>query len=570
MVNKADPAFPSPHRPADSAASPQPRVNPHDLRFLNDVIAHTTLPFAAGEIDGRRPIHFNRAFEELVGYSAQELERMDFRQLTPERWHEQDEKRFAQLLAGGKAVRSEKEYRRKDGTIVPVSFLSDLHYDEHGRPACFYAFVTDLSEQKRQAAQLEQVQKDLRESEERLRVTFESAAIGIAIVSPQGRVLKVNRALCRMFGYPEQVLLADNRPRTTHPQDVRIERPLLGKLLAGEVPNYQFECRVVCRDGHTIFTRRNVSLVRDTEGAPQYLVHEVEDITERRLAEARLEQAHRQLSEASRQAGMAEVATNVLHNVGNVLNSVNISARLVAASVAKSRISGLAKVVALLREHAADLASFIGEDPKGRQVPAYLAQLSGHLETEQARILAELKLLQENVEHIKKIVAMQQDYAKGADIAESVDLAELVRAAARVTAEPDDTAISIACESTGVAPLVVDKHKVLQVLVNLLSNARQACADSGSRDGRIVVQTVQDNGWVRISVIDNGVGIPAANLTRIFNHGFTTRKTGHGFGLHSAAIAAGELGGSLRAHSAGEGRGATFVLELPLAAKASP
>jgi signal transduction histidine kinase len=111
---------------------------------------------------------------------------------------------------------------------------------------------------------------------------------------------------------------------------------------------------------------------------------------------------------------------------------------------------------------------------------------------------------------------------------------------------------------------MLDKHKALQILVNLVSNARRACSDSGRADKRLTLRLASGDGRVRLSVADNGAGIPAENLTRIFNHGFTTRKDGHGFGLHSGALAARELGGSLLAHSDGVGLGATFTLELPL------
>src|SRR5439155_15323102 len=110
----------------------------------------------------------------------------------------------------------------------------------------------------------------------------------------------------------------------------------------------------------------------------------------------------------------------------------------------------------------------------------------------------------------------------------------------------------------------VEKHKVLQTLVNLVRNAKEACDESGRADKRVTLRVTHDGDCVRIAVVDNGIGIPAENLTRIFNHGFTTRKDGHGFGLHSGALAAKEMGGELSMHSDGAGQGATFTLELPL------
>jgi signal transduction histidine kinase len=277
-----------------------------------------------------------------------------------------------------------------------------------------------------------------------------------------------------------------------------------------------------------------------------------------------LENLHKQLVDASRRGGMAEIATNVLHNVGNVLNSVNVSASLVADSVKKSKTSSLAKVVGLLREHEQDLGTFFTADPRGKQLPAYLAQLSEHLVADQQATIEELASLRANIEHIKEIVAMQQSYATFGGVKEMVDVVNLVEDSLRINEGAFSRhQVEVKREFGKVPPMNVEKHKILQILVNLLRNAKHACQESDRVDKRLTVRVVNGDGRVRISVIDNGVGIPAENLTRIFNHGFTTRKDGHGFGLHSGALAAKEMGGSVTVHSDGAGRGAAFTLELP-------
>jgi signal transduction histidine kinase len=112
--------------------------------------------------------------------------------------------------------------------------------------------------------------------------------------------------------------------------------------------------------------------------------------------------------------------------------------------------------------------------------------------------------------------------------------------------------------------VLVDRHRVLQILVNLIRNAKYACDESGRSDKRVILRIESVPEGVGIEVIDNGVGIPADVMERLFTHGFTTRKSGHGFGLHSASLAAAELGGTLKASSDGAGKGATFRLTLPL------
>jgi signal transduction histidine kinase len=288
------------------------------------------------------------------------------------------------------------------------------------------------------------------------------------------------------------------------------------------------------------------------------------DVTDRVVAAAREETLQHQLRDASRQAGMADVATSVLHNVGNVLNSVNISANLVTDSLRRSRVQGLERVAALMKEHGNDLGSFVTEDPRGRVLPVYLVELSRQLNSDNQGALRELDSLRNNIDHIKDVVTTQQRYAKLGGFTELTDVTELVEQSVRINCHAlERHFMKVEREFAAVPGIVVDKHKVLQVLVNLLRNAIDACRDSGGE--RVVRIRIEKGGsGVRISVTDNGAGITAENMGRIFTHGFTTKKSGHGFGLHSGALAAKEMGGVLRAESAGAGCGATFVLELPL------
>jgi two-component system, NtrC family, sensor kinase len=289
------------------------------------------------------------------------------------------------------------------------------------------------------------------------------------------------------------------------------------------------------------------------------------EVGHHKRAQAELERVHRQLLEASRQAGMAEIATNVLHNVGNVLNSVNVSATLAADLAQKSRASGLGRVVELMREHADSLGEFITSDPKGRHLPTHLGHLAEHLKLEQAAIVKELASLRANIEHIKDIVAMQQNYAKVAGVKEIIGAVDLIEDGLRMNAGALSRHHVEVVRDFRCRPLLnVDKHKVLQILVNLIRNAKYACEESTVERRQLTIKVASESERVHISVIDNGVGIAPENLTRIFNHGFTTRASGHGFGLHSGALAARELGGALTAHSDGVGRGATFTLDLQL------
>ncbi|MDB6033470.1 MAG: histidine kinase [Verrucomicrobiales bacterium] len=288
------------------------------------------------------------------------------------------------------------------------------------------------------------------------------------------------------------------------------------------------------------------------------------EVAERRRAQEELLEAHQKVVEQSRIAGMAEVATSVLHNVGNVLNSVNVTASLVGENLRKSRLADLRRLTQLLNLHQSDLASFLSNGSKGGKALEFLVQLSAKLSAEQDANLAEMQSLQKNIAHIKDIVAMQQSYGKVSGLIETVAITDLIEDTLRMNsvslARHDLTVVR---EFSDVPPIQTDKHKVLQILVNLVKNAKNSCDESGRTDKQVTMQVRKGEETIRISVIDNGVGIPADNLTRIFNHGFTTKQDGHGFGLHSGALAARELGGALNVQSDGIGRGATFTLELP-------
>jgi len=295
---------------------------------------------------------------------------------------------------------------------------------------------------------------------------------------------------------------------------------------------------------------------------------------ERRIAERTVElaksyeelkQAQTVLLETSRRAGMAEVATGVLHNIGNALNSVNTSANLAGERARKMKLPGVSKVAQLLIEQGDRLGEFFATDPRGKQLPGYLNQLAEHLQTERGELTGELDSLQINIDQIKQIVAAQQSYARVSGITEVIPVSELVEYGLRISeAALTRHGIAVVREFMPAPPVKVERQKVLQILVNLIGNATEAINESGRPDKRMTLRVrATPEGRVQIYVTDNGVGIAPENLTRMFAFGYTTKKVGHGFGLHSSANSAKEMGGSLEARSDGLGRGATFVLELP-------
>ncbi|HSW09129.1 trifunctional serine/threonine-protein kinase/ATP-binding protein/sensor histidine kinase [Aquabacterium sp.] len=292
---------------------------------------------------------------------------------------------------------------------------------------------------------------------------------------------------------------------------------------------------------------------------------------ERRVQERtqELQHAQTQLLASARLAGMAEIATNVLHNVGNALNSVNVSAGLVSTQLRTSKLKGLARAVELMDEHPHDLGEFLTRDDKGRQLPGYLRELAQALEGEHEAMAGELGVLEKSIDHIKDVVATQQSYAGPSSVVESLRFDELLDDALRMHADALTRHKVAVVKNIAVLPLLpLDRHRLMQILVNLISNARHAVDDAADRSpcitlGATLVDAAEGR-VLRITVADNGEGIAPENLTRVFAHSFTTRENGHGFGLHSSVLAAQEMGGRLAAHSDGLGHGATFTLDIPI------
>jgi two-component system sensor kinase FixL len=415
-------------------------------------------------------------------------------------------------------------------------------------------------------ATLEHVLKTLRESEAKLISLVESTDDPVCSLDARGRVIAFNAAgseLCRqLFG--GEPLRGGTLFDGLAPEQRARWKERAGQALGGERLRFQVDLML---EGRKRVMDLSLNPILGPARRPVGMTLFGRDITALKEAEARLGELHRSLLDVSRQAGMAEMATGILHNVGNTLNSVNVSAGLVSDRLRCLRVSGVAKASALLREHTGDLASFFTRDSRGQRFPAYLETLAQQLATEQAALLSEAQTLVQSIEHIKAVVSMQQAHARVAGVVEQISVTQLLDDALRLhSVSFERVGIHVRTDYAAVPFLSVDRHKLLQILINLLSNARHALLDSSQPDKRICVRVrLNLEGRLRIEVTDNGVGIHPEHRARIFTQGFTTKKDGHGFGLHISALAAGEMGGSLTCANPGPGQGATFVIELPLA-----
>ena len=514
-----------------------------------------------------RLLRCNPAFTKLLGFADDELDHWTLNELTYGEDRAMAASELARLWRGElPAVDFEKRYRRRDGTVIWVRSSTTLVHEGDARPECSVEFIRDISLRKA-------IESDLLQNQALLEAILDNMPVALVTCDAYGNVTRYNRAAEALLSIAPASPHSSTAPRG-YPLNAAVflpdgvtpvaadQRPMARALRGEETRN--MELVVVPRDASPRTTISNAVRLVDPSGHTIGAVSVIQDVTESKQAELELERVHQQLVDASRQAGMAEIATNVLHNVGNVLNSVNVSASLLADRLKQAKTAGLSQVADLLRDHAADLAAFISGDERGRQLPLYLARLAEQLQRDQQVALEELASLRNNIEHIKHTVTMQQTYAKRCGVADQVAVGSLVDDCIRINiAALTRHGVAVVREIEDMPPIIADRHKVLQVLVNLLRNAKNACQESVRNDRRVCIRVTAQGDRVRFAVIDNGVGIAPENMERLFAHGFTTRASGHGFGLHSGALAARELGGSLTAYSEGRGLGATFILELP-------
>jgi PAS domain S-box-containing protein len=222
-----------------------------------------------------RPLAVNRAFCSILGRSEAELLDSDFRDWTHPEDISADEELVRQLVSGeANDYTREKRYIRADGRVTSVKLHVIASADPKSRAPLLIAHVIETSEQQRHA-------QELAEAEERFRSAFDNAPIGMALVAPDGRFLKVNRALCQITGYAETALIRLSFQNITHPDDLDADLAYVAEMLAGKRQTYQMEKRYRHADGHIVWVTLSVSLIRDPAGNPLYFISQIEGIGER-------------------------------------------------------------------------------------------------------------------------------------------------------------------------------------------------------------------------------------------------------------------------------------------------
>ncbi len=367
-----------------------------------------------------------------------------------------------------------------------------------------------------------------------------------------------------IFGQDRQTFRpsADNWLALVHPEDqeyVRANGGAWGKPRT----SLSLQYRIIRADGTIRHLQSIASSTEEHNGSYDCMAGITLDVTDRVFAQQREYGLQQKLRESSHQAGMAEIATDVLHSVGNVVNSLGVSYATLRRDLKALRLEQLQQAASLILANRATLAGFLTEDARGRHLPDYLPALSAQFSSQVQAMQSELEATDKLLEHLRDIVSAQQVRAQVGGHREPVDLKELLDITL-IAQELELSHVQVLRNYEDVPRVTTDRHKLLLILVNLLNNARDAVLASAVQPGRIVVHLERDEDHAVIIIEDSGVGMSAEVLQRLWRFGYTTKPKGQGFDLHNSANAAREIGATIEAQSDGPDKGSRFTVRLPI------
>ncbi len=470
----------------------------------------------------QRILLFNAAAEKMFGYPAGQVLGEPLDRLIPERYrsmHRTNIQHFGETGVTSRAMgHLGRIYGlRANGQEFPLEASISQVDTETGK--LYSVILRDIS--SRVAAEEKQI-----ENEQELRASFEQAAVGMAHVSPDGHWLRVNQKLCEITGYSSGELQALTFSDITYPDDLPADLERQAELLAGIIPNYTIEKRYVRKDGQLIWINLTVSLVRDLQGAPRYLIKLMEDITARKNAEAAMRVKNdeiaamtQQLWQTAKLATMGELAASVAHELNNPLAILSLRIESVLASLP---------------------------------------------ETSPAQ--AELQVMEQEVERMASLVSNLLQFSRsGQRQISSLDVREEVdRTLELIQNHLLHRHISVHRDFPAHLPLIhADRQQLRQLFLNLFSNASDAMPGGG--DLTIRVMPASDKPQVEITITDTGIGIAAESLKKVIDPFFTTKPEGKGTGLGLAICRriVEEHKGKMRITSPGLGQGTTISIAFP-------
>lgn len=481
-----------------------PALSEGDARFLATVLMESNQPFAAVDLEDRLT-HANDAFLELLGYTRDDVPKLQVEDFLTPLWETEAREAFRKVRETGEPLRYEREYLCKDGSVVPVEVALGLCRDGRGEPSGFYAFLTDIRRRR-------EAERALRDSERRSRALFEGINDSVFVHALDGRILDANPAAIRILGYSREEFLKLTTRDVDDPEFAKEFGHRLEQQLASG--NLTVEGRHRTKDGRVIDVDINTSVIQ-YEGEIAVLAV-MRDITERNRMRAMLVQSEKLASIGLLSAGIAHEINNPLAYVANNLAILDRDFK---------------DVIALVEGYDAIILS--GEDPAPRERRDALIEEADwdYVRENLPRILAKTR---EGVQRVANIVHGLRGMARRGDLRmEPTQLADLLISPSEVVRgrlRKHGTALEIDIESIPKVPCV--PSQISQVVLNLLVNAAQAiegCRPAGA--GRIAIRAGRRDDHPILEVEDNGGGFPLDRISRLFDPFFTTKEVGEGTGL---------------------------------------
>jgi len=441
---------------------------------------------------------------------------------------------------------------------------ADRELLEHSMEVSSEELFTANKEMRERNLVLQKVQEETKALSIQFQAVFDNAAVGILAIDSQRKCVLANRAVQRMLGYTLDEFRNMNIDTVTHPDD--IDPGLTKYNSAQKGDSYTILKRYIRKDGSIVWARLTAAKLAENDKRIAG-VGIIEDITAQREAEETIRKQQLQIQnaaiESAHTAGMSEIATGVLHNVGNVLNSANVGLETILQKIDKSTIVNLYKANDLLLQNRNRLSEFFSTDPKGEKLINFYVELGEAMKSEMAEQKHEASELMKKLDLIKDIINTQQTYAKGnGEFKEMVSLTETVESA--LVMQSTSLArheVKIVKKFSECPPVLAQRAKLVHVILNLIKNAKEAMISVSPKDKTLTIEIGEfKSGEIFLKISDTGDGIDEENLSKIFTHGFTTKKTGHGFGLHFCANSMTEMGGKIAVASEGLGAGADFTL----------
>ena len=537
------------------------KTDPGSAEILAELAEHVAELVAVVDSPGLKLRYLNPAGRELLGFGlTEELRGMDWTDCLPTRSVSTLLYEIVPLLQKGGRWQGEASlWRRTVGLERPVEMWAiSLPPDAEGKSLLLFS-ATDSTERRYLAASLDYEQQLIRS-------LLDGVPDNIYFKDLSSRFIRVSKHMATWVGvaHPAEMegktdfdFFSSDHAQKAYDDEQRI-------LRTGE-PLIDMEEMETWPDGRITWVSSSKMPLRDQQGEVMGTFGISRDITARKEAEQQLRATQKELLEISHKAGMVEVTSGVLHNIGLSLDSVGTGLNRLAEQLEDFHSASLGKVAQLLGQQAGHLPEFFAHDPHGQQLPSYLQALARTLAAEHQAMQTEVDLLRRNLENIREISLLQQNYVQEPQVVEEVAPSALMEEALRICEiSLARQHIAICRDFAEVPALRVSRHRVLQILVRLIRNAIDAMEEV-TRPGQDIVLRLclGPAGGVQFIVRDVGKGLGPEDLPKVFGFGFALHRHGPDFGLHASANTAKELGGTLRCESEGQGKGMAFILELP-------